>query len=231
MSLHGRSLLLAQNILVAFPSFILFGYNQAGVVGLLAFNSWTHTILEIDTTHSKSDATSNNSIIQGVYVSSTLGALVGAFSCSALGDWLGRRKTIFIGAWLTLGRTSPVPPYRNLFLNVPQQSTAEPTLLSTGSVSPAAMLTSWINYGISHIEESSSWRVLLAIPCPFSIVLIVSVFFFPGSTRRLIRTGRRDAAANALARDRKTTPDDPNIRQGVATIELLLEEAAEQPRP
>ncbi|THD00308.1 hypothetical protein EYZ11_000201 [Aspergillus tanneri] len=213
MSLHGRSLLLAQNILVAFPSFILFGYNQAGVVGLLAFNSWTHTILEIDTTHSKSDATSNNSIIQ------------------ALGDWLGRRKTIFIGAWLTLGRTSPVPPYRNLFLNVPQQSTAEPTLLSTGSVSPAAMLTSWINYGISHIEESSSWRVLLAIPCPFSIVLIVSVFFFPGSTRRLIRTGRRDAAANALARDRKTTPDDPNIRQGVATIELLLEEAAEQPRP
>ncbi|KAH8430645.1 uncharacterized protein LDX57_008308 [Aspergillus melleus] len=252
MLLEGRRLMLAQTILVTFPSFILFGYNQVGVGGLLAFESWTRTFPEIDTTHAD-DGTSYNSVIQGVYVSSfTLGALFGALSCSALGDWFGRRKTIFIGACLTLigeiiSCTSFDLPQLIvgriiIGIGVGELSTITPVWQSECSpainrgahvvvdgiaITSGYMLSSWINFGFSHIEQSSvSWRVPLAIPCVISITLIASIFFFPESPRWLVGSGRRDAAAHALARVKQVSPDDPNLRQEVATIELSLEETA-----
>ncbi|PLB43365.1 general substrate transporter [Aspergillus steynii IBT 23096] len=253
MFFKGRHLTLAQTILVIFPSFILFGYNQVGVGGLLAFESWTQTFPEIDTTHIENDGTSYNSVIQGVYVSSfTLGALVGAFSCSVLGDWLGRRKTIFIGACLTLigeiiSCTSFHLPQLTVGriitgLGVGELSTITPVWQSECSpainrgahvvvdgifITSGYMVSSWINYGFSHVEESSvSWRVPLAIPCVFSIMLMASIFFFPESPRWLVSSGRRDGAAHSLARIKQTSPDDPNIRQEVSTIELSLEETS-----
>jgi MFS family permease len=92
-----------QTAFVAFPSFFLFGYNQVVVGALISFKAFTNLFPELDTVHATGALESHRSVIQGVYVSSfTLGAAIGASSCSFIGDWLGRRKTICVGAVLTL---------------------------------------------------------------------------------------------------------------------------------
>jgi MFS family permease len=101
--LRGYKLSVAQIALIVAPSFILFGYNQAGVGGLLSLPDWTKTFPEIDTTNTKGKDKSHNATIQGVVVATfVLGALTGALSCIYIGNTLGRRKTIFLGATLTL---------------------------------------------------------------------------------------------------------------------------------
>ncbi|PLB37774.1 general substrate transporter [Aspergillus candidus] len=253
MFLQGRPLRLAQTMLVVFPSFMLFGYNQVNVGGLLSFKNWTQTFPEIDTSTTTESATSYSSVIQGVYVSCfTLGALVGALSCSAIGDWLGRRKTIFIGGLLTLigeiisctsfslaqlivGRIIIGTGVGILSTIVPVwQSECSPAI-NRGKhvvvdgifITGGYALTTWVNFGFSQIETSSvSWRIPLAIPCAFSLVLVTSIFFFPESPRWLVGVGRREKAACALGQTKNRAADDPEIRQEVAAIELSLEETA-----
>lgn len=103
MGLRGHALSLAQLFLIVAPSFILFGYNQAGVGGLLSLSDWTKTFPQIDTTHTTGAVKSHNATIQGVVVATfVLGALVGALSCMYTGDIFGRKKNIFAAALLTL---------------------------------------------------------------------------------------------------------------------------------
>ncbi|TVY68798.1 Sugar transporter STL1 [Lachnellula suecica] len=101
--LRGHRLALAQLALIVAPSFILFGYNQAGVGGLLSLPDWTKTFPAIDTTNTKGAVKEQNATIQGVVVATfVLGALVGALACMKIGNNLGRRRTIFLGGTCTL---------------------------------------------------------------------------------------------------------------------------------
>lgn len=100
---RGPRLAVAQLALIVAPSFILFGYNQAGVGGLLSLPDWTKTFPGIDTTNTKGAVKSHNATIQGTVVSTfVLGALVAALACMKIGNLLGRRRTIFLGAVCTL---------------------------------------------------------------------------------------------------------------------------------
>lgn len=49
MVFRGKSSSLAQLGLVVAPAFVLFGYNQAGIGGLLSVQDWTETFPAIDT--------------------------------------------------------------------------------------------------------------------------------------------------------------------------------------
>lgn len=60
----GKQLELMQTLLIALPSFILFGYNQSGVGGLLSIESWVETFPEIDTIHTTGAQKATNSTIQ-----------------------------------------------------------------------------------------------------------------------------------------------------------------------
>lgn len=66
MSPHrtGKQLELMQTCLVALPSFILFGYNQSGLGGLLSINNWVETFPEIDTVNTTGQQKSTNATIQ-----------------------------------------------------------------------------------------------------------------------------------------------------------------------
>ena len=64
MGLRGSKLELAQMLLVALPSFILFGYNQSGVGGLLSIESWVETFPQIDTVNTTGQEKSENSTVQ-----------------------------------------------------------------------------------------------------------------------------------------------------------------------
>ncbi|KIV96847.1 hypothetical protein PV10_00664 [Exophiala mesophila] len=103
LGLRGTRLNVAVGI-IAGLDFLLFGYDQGVMGGLLTLPSFTATFPEIDTTPagtaglSPSEA-SQRSTIQGISVASyNVGCFFGAISCIWIGDILGRRKTIFLGS-------------------------------------------------------------------------------------------------------------------------------------
>ena len=74
-------------------AFLLQGYDQAVINGLLSLSTWDKTFPKIDTTDNKSH---ERSIFQGTAVAIyEVGCAIGALSCFIIGDMLGRRKTIF----------------------------------------------------------------------------------------------------------------------------------------
>lgn len=64
VELRGAKLELAQLLLAVLPSFILFGYNQSGVGGLLSIESWVETFPQIDAIHTSGKQKSDNSTVQ-----------------------------------------------------------------------------------------------------------------------------------------------------------------------
>ncbi|CAI7567889.1 unnamed protein product [Penicillium manginii] len=250
---EGASLHLLQTIFATFPCFFLFGYNQVVVGGLISFESWTEFFPQLDTVHATGALKSHRSVIQGIYVSSfTLGAFFGSLCCFVVGDLLGRRKTIFLGGVLTfIGEVISCTSFQlsQLFVGriitgfgvgilatiVPvwQSESSEATNRGRHVVIDGIFITSgyvasyWLNFGFSHVQKHAvSWRVPLAIPTVASVVLCVSIFFFPESPRWLVRAGEIEQASVELARIKNKDRDSDEIIREIASIELSLEETA-----
>ncbi|KAI4763191.1 general substrate transporter [Aureobasidium sp. EXF-12344] len=74
-------------------AFLLQGYDQAVINGLLSLSTWEKTFPQINTSDNKSH---ERSLVQGTAVAIyEVGCAIGALSCFFIGDILGRRKTIF----------------------------------------------------------------------------------------------------------------------------------------
>ncbi|OJJ76898.1 hypothetical protein ASPBRDRAFT_112926 [Aspergillus brasiliensis CBS 101740] len=250
MELHGRALSLAQLILVVCPAFFLFGYNQAGVGGLVSVENWTKTFPEIDTIHTLGAVKSHNLTVQGVVISTfTLGALVGSLSCSLIGNILGRRKVIFAGslatwvgealccssfglAQLIVGRliigagvgmlSGTVPVWQSECSSA--HNRGKHVVLDGVFISAGYAVTSWINLGFYQIKSGSvAWRVPLAIPGLVSLIPMLSIFFLPESPRWLVQKGRLEQARATLAslNDASTQSDD--VDGNIAAIQSTLE--------
>ncbi|KAF7538803.1 hypothetical protein G7054_g2609 [Neopestalotiopsis clavispora] len=103
LGLRGNALAAAQLLLVVAPAFILFGYNQSNLGGLVSLEDWTRVFPAIDTKHTTGHQKSTNATLQGLVIATfTLGALPGCLSCSYTADRFGRRPIIALGALLTL---------------------------------------------------------------------------------------------------------------------------------
>ncbi|KAJ6126829.1 hypothetical protein N7523_002441 [Penicillium sp. IBT 18751x] len=109
--LRGTSLNIMISI-IAGLDFLLFGYDQGVMGGLLTLNSFVRTFPEIDTTKAgemslSAAQKSNRSTVQGITTASyNLGCFFGAIFCIWIGNYLGRRKTIFAGsAIMVIGAT------------------------------------------------------------------------------------------------------------------------------
>lgn len=99
LHLRGTKLSLAVGIIGA-TAFILQGYDQAVVNGLLTLSSWEKQFPAIDTT---TDTSNHASLLQGTTVALyEVGCAFGALSCFFLGDYLGRRHLIFGAACIVI---------------------------------------------------------------------------------------------------------------------------------
>ncbi|KAH9826070.1 putative class-I aminoacyl-tRNA synthetase family protein [Teratosphaeria destructans] len=248
----GDTLSHAQLLLVVLPSFLLFGYNQSGLGGLLSIESWVHTFPQIDTVHTTGSQKETNATTQGVIVATcTLGALFGSLSCSWIGDPLGRRRTVLIAAVLTfvgevLECTAFGLPQFTVGrfvtgLGVGALSTTVPVWQSECSraknrgrhvvidglfICVGYVLQAWINLAFFQLPETSSltWRLPLAFPALVSAVLIASIYLFPESPRWLASKHRTTHARAALSQLRALRLTDPEISSELSAIDLALEE-------
>ncbi|OJJ50352.1 hypothetical protein ASPZODRAFT_128967 [Penicilliopsis zonata CBS 506.65] len=250
MGLSGRALRIAQVAYIVAPSFILFGYNQAGLGPLSGLQSWVHMFPQIDTVNTSGALEAHNSTSKGAVVAAfQCGALFGALSCVYLGDWLGRRKTIFIGAILSIiGQVLQTAAYSLvqftvgrviLGFGIGQFSVAVPVWQSECSAAKnrgrhvvadgifmclGFALCNWIDFACSKIHYSNlQWRIPLAISLSGSLLILFTVFLLPESPRWLVRVNRIEEASRNLAAIRGVPEEDESIRNEIAGIESSLE--------
>ncbi|KAB2576360.1 Sugar transporter [Lasiodiplodia theobromae] len=248
--LTGRALEKLQVALVVAPAFILFGYNQAGLGGLLTEPDWVKTFPEINTISGPNK--SYHSTIQGVVVATfVIGALFGALSCSYTGDKFGRRAVVLAGGICTLvGEILECSAFQLaqlivgriiIGLGIGQLSATVPVWQSETSGAKnrgkqvivcgifmclGYTLESWIDLGFFELEGPVTWRAPIAIAIAFSLILIASVFLFPESPRWLVRQGRIDEARSAITVLRGYSDENAMELQAELTgIELSLEES------
>ncbi|KAH8646652.1 general substrate transporter [Xylariales sp. PMI_506] len=245
----GSALSILQIALVVAPSFILFGYNQAGVGGLLTEADWVKTFPQIDTVHTSGTEKSKKSTIQGVVVAVfVIGALIGAFSCSYTGNKFGRRNVIFAGAICTLigsvleassfGLPQFIVGRVILGLGVGQLSSIVPVWLSETSeaknrgkhvvltglfICVGYVLESWIDLGFFFLSGPATWRPPLAISIIFSLILMSSVYFMPESPRWLVLVNRSEEARTVISALKGLPLDSDEVQHEVAGIEYSLE--------
>ncbi|GKZ23454.1 hypothetical protein AbraIFM66951_008488 [Aspergillus brasiliensis] len=252
ITLHfiGTQLQIALVVLIVAPSFILFGYNQAVLGGLLSLQSWVAVFPAIDTINTTGTQKSHNSTSQGACNASfQVGCLIGALSLSLYGDKLGRRKTVFMGAAITvIGQALQVSATTLVQLvigrvilgfAIGQISGTVPVWLSecaspryrgqlgicTGIfISTGYTLCNWIDLGFSYLPPATGqWRAPLAIPFLFSAMILVSAFMFPESPRWLASRGKIEEATASLCHYRGRNSPDAMILGEIAHIQLALE--------
>lgn len=74
--------------------FLLFGYDQGVMSGLLTGEAFTRTFPEIDTTNGGGGSSSLQGTVVAIY---EIGCFFGAIFCLLAGEYLGRRRSIMIG--------------------------------------------------------------------------------------------------------------------------------------
>jgi MFS family permease len=247
----GHALSVIQIALVVCPAFILFGYNQAGLGGLLTTEDWTKTFPEIDTVHTTGSEKKAKSTLQGFVVATfTIGALIGSLSCSWTGNKFGRRNVIFFAGLCTLvgeilecsafGLAQLIVGRVIVGLGIGQLSSIVPVWQSETSgaqnrgrhvvidglfICIGYVLESWINLGFWEFHHGPvTWRPPIAIAIIFSLMLMSSIYFLPESPRWLVMKNKSDSAREIIAVLRGLSPDSIQVEAELAGIEHSLEE-------
>ncbi|GJN92803.1 hypothetical protein Rhopal_005841-T1 [Rhodotorula paludigena] len=169
------------------------------------------------------------SVLQAFYVAIyEIGCLGGAIFALMFGDRLGRRKMMFSGAiilcigvliqvvsfrghWaggqFIIGRivtglgtgfeTSTIPTWHAECAKAHSRGFAvfiEAAMISTGT-----MVSYWVDLGFSYLDDTTSWRVPIALQCIFAIGLVVMLIFLPESPRWLVSKGHMTEAQRVIA--------------------------------
>ncbi|KAI8991751.1 general substrate transporter [Mycotypha africana] len=212
-TLKGAALFRASTLLAA-VGFLLFGYDQGVMSGVVANELFKKTMNDPDP------------VLMGAIVALyEIGCMFGALSTGRVGDWLGRRKTIRVGCLiLCIGailqtaainspmmiiarivtgvgngmNTATIPVYQ-AELSPPKSRGAhvafEASLLTVG-----VAIAYWLEYGLYFVSGDFAWRFPLAFQMVFAIILGVASFILPESPRWLQAHGHEEACKDVLAR-------------------------------
>ncbi|KUI55659.1 Sugar transporter STL1 [Cytospora mali] len=255
MGAMGHNLTVLQTALIVMPAFIAFGYNQAGLGGLLTESNFVKTFPQIDTVHSTGSEKSAKSTLQGFVVATfVIGALIGALSCSWSGDRFGRRNVIFFAAVCSLiGVILEASSFSlaqfivgRVFvgLGVGQMSSIVPVWQSETSgaknrgrhvvidglfICLGYTMESWIDLAFFEFHTGPvTWRPPIAIAVLFSLVVASSIYFLPESPRWLVMKNRNEEARAVIAAFRAKPMDAIEVQTELQGIEYSLEERTGQ---
>ncbi|KAI1439596.1 general substrate transporter [Annulohypoxylon stygium] len=218
MGLRGRPLSMAVST-VATTGFLLFGYDQGVMSGIIGSTHFSNVFTEVK----------NNATMQGLVTAIyEIGCLIGAMFILAVGDVLGRRKAMIIGgiimilgatiqvtsfpghaplAQFIIGRvvtgvgnginTSTIPTYQAECSKTSNRGLL--ICIEGGIIAFGTVIAYWIDYGCSYGSEDLSWRFPIAFQTLFGFVVCISMVFLPESPRWLLTHERYEDAERVIA--------------------------------
>ncbi|KAH6650471.1 general substrate transporter [Chaetomium tenue] len=218
MGLSGRPLSLAVST-VATTGFLLFGYDQGVMSGIITAPAFNQMFKETD------DNPTMQGLVTAIY---EIGCLAGAMFILGVGDLLGRRRAIMLGAFIMLlgviiqitamhwaqplaqlivGRvvmgvgnginTSTIPTYQAECSKTSNRGLL--ICIEGGIIAFGTLIAYWIDYGASYGPDDLVWRFPIAFQVIFAIFIIVPMFFLPESPRWLLSHQRIEDADRVIA--------------------------------
>ncbi|OOF98298.1 hypothetical protein ASPCADRAFT_513846 [Aspergillus carbonarius ITEM 5010] len=200
--------------------FLLFGYDQGVMSGLLTGTAFTRTFPEIDTTSTGHGSSSLQGTVTAIY---EIGCFVGAIIALLVGERIGRRMCIIAGCivlaigaalqcsaytipHLTVGRivagignglnTSTIPVWHSELSKAASRGKGLAIELCINIF--GVMLAYWVDYGMSYVMNDAQFRFPIALQILFAIITLIGVLVLPESPRWLIAHGRHDEARHVI---------------------------------
>ncbi|PWY89154.1 general substrate transporter [Aspergillus heteromorphus CBS 117.55] len=228
-------------LFVAFGG-ILYGYDTGTISGIIAMKYWRNMFSTgyINPSDDYPDITSAQSSMIVSLLSA--GTFFGALAAAPVADSLGRRLAMIVnsivfcfGVILQVASTS-IPLFVAgrffsgfgvglLSATIPlyQSETAPKWIRGTivGSyqlaITIGLLLASIVNNATKDRNDTGCYRIPIAVQFLWAIILVAGMLVLPETPRFLIKQGKHEAAAAALARLRRMSVDDP------ALVDELLE--------
>lgn len=216
---------------VATTGFLLFGYDQGVMSGIIAAPAFNNYFPE---TYGKT----MQGLVTAIY---EIGCLAGAMFILATGDLLGRRKAMILGgfimilgviiqiscvkghnqlAQMIIGRivtgvgnginTSTIPTYQAECSKTSNRGLL--ICIEGGVIAFGTLIAYWIDYGASYGSDDLVWRFPIAFQVVFGLVLCLCMPFLPESPRWLLTHERYEEAERTLAAIRGYEIDSPETK-------------------
>ncbi|KAL2142357.1 hypothetical protein VTI28DRAFT_1249 [Corynascus sepedonium] len=232
--------------------FLLFGYDQGVMSGLLTGKAFTAQFPEIDTTEGGAGGSAS---LQGTVVAIyEIGCFFGAIIALLIGEKFGRRKTIMLGCLILclggalqacaygiphmiVGRivaglgnglnTSTIPVWHSELMQADVRGKGLSIELAINIF--GVMTAYWVDYGMSFVDDSSvQFRFPLALQCLFALVTLLGIIVLPESPRWLLAHGDIDNARHilwSLLPDAKETDiNNDVVQQEISDIQHAIDE-------
>ncbi|RDW91960.1 MFS sugar transporter-like protein [Coleophoma crateriformis] len=217
--LNGRALSWAITA-TAGSGFLLFGYDQGVMSGLLTGQAFTQQFPEIDTTSTGHGSSSLQGTVVAIY---EIGCFFGALFCFFLGEKLGRRKCILIGcfvlaigaalqasantiAQMIVGRivaglgnganTATIPVWHAELMKAHKRGKGLAVELAINIF--GVMMAYWVDYGMSYVNNQAQFRFPIALQIVFAVLAFIGVLLLPESPRWLMAHDQHAEARHIL---------------------------------
>ncbi|KAJ4007233.1 hypothetical protein NW766_009912 [Fusarium irregulare] len=230
--------------------FLLFGYDQGVMSGLLTGTAFTNTFPEIDTTSGGNGSSSLQGTVVAIY---EIGCFFGAIFCLVFGEYFGRRKCIMMGCvvlsigaalqasafgipQMIVGRivaglgngmnTSTIPVWHSELMKANNRGKGLAIELAINIF--GVMLSYWVDYGMSFVSNDAQFRFPLAFQIFFAILTFIGIILLPESPRWLINHDHHDEAREvlwAVRQDAKSiSKEDESVSRAIAEIQHAINE-------
>ncbi|KFZ01154.1 hypothetical protein V501_10181 [Pseudogymnoascus sp. VKM F-4519 (FW-2642)] len=194
--------------------FLLFGYDQGVMSGLLSGAAFIKQFPEIDTTPSGTGSSS----LQGTVV-----AIYEIASAYTIPHMIVGRIVAGLGNGMN---TSTIPVWHSELMQAKKRGKGLAIELAINIF--GVMTAYWVDYGFSYVNSGAQFRVPLALQIVFAVVTFAGILFLPESPRWLIAHERHSEARHilwALEMDPNSiTESDPAINRQISEIQNAVNE-------